>query len=767
MLLWKEILQMEVIKAIQEKLRSKNFSFEQPVKWKNIVYMWGDYYYHSTNEVIAKYIFIHINETSWHIIRSEESGFVTDVIEDIYYSLNNDLRWNLYLVCVVTDETFARLDRYEKRHFENNIKYTRNYIISESMIEQRIPIGKVLMAANQHRIQYPIEEWQTQLGEDYSFCMGTFCEDSFLENLLASRSHKLSSLDEKPENIEVQELCEIELPKIFRPHLYQDDWKLPCRKFNLLFGANGTGKTSILSAIELSVTGTIYKLKKYPNDRAEQANVVLTAKKQDKRITLERPSLSQIKAREREWYNSNSKDSTAFHLNSLFHRFNYFSVDESSLFASFPPSMEDIFSRLLYGNDTLKIWDNIQIHCQECGRIIQKLKKESETINIQMHQQPPSVEKIYEYYIWDYIREYKLQISYDTSFCDIQKIVLNIQSELEKLSQYRPILKREAAEKRLQEINCELLDIKKRDIALQRKIKRLKNIPSPVETISTMLLPNWDLADRISSLEKEKEKIENNKFKLENGQEKMRKIIEFWEKMSPWTGDNPNITGDELKSHCKKIYKATSEFFQFQDYLSKLEKLKRRQEEISLQLISWKSLYAKLSQLNPPQKYAEKFIERNISQISQIFINLHTPQEFSGLKISDGEVVGVRNEEIVPLTNMSTGQRNALIFSVFFQLHLSNPTVPRFLLIDEPMAHMDPLNSLQLMDFLRELVITHDRQLFVTTKNQNIAKLFRRKFSFLNESLQEISFYRENKDSCQIVQKVYNQKQCISEKELC
>lgn len=83
------------------------------------------------------------------------------------------------------------------------------------------------------------------------------------------------------------------------------------------------------------------------------------------------------------------------------------------------------------------------------------------------------------------------------------------------------------------------------------------------------------------------------------------------------------------------------------------------------------------------------------------------------------------------------------------------------------MAHMDSLNSLQLMGFLRELVITHDRQLFVTTKNQNTARLFRRKFSFLNELLQEISFYRENKDSCQIVQRIYDQKQCVSERELC
>lgn len=653
---------MEVIRVIQEKLQSKNFSFEQPNQWQNITYMCGDYYYHRTNKVIAKYIFIHINEISWHTIRSEDSDFITDVIEDMYYSLSNDLRWNLYLVCVATDEVFAHIDRYEKRHFENNIKYTRNYIISESMIEQRIPVGKVLMDAKQFGIQYPIEEWQTQLGE-YSFCMETFSEDSFLNNVLTKRLFKHSSIDEKSENIDMQELCKILMPKVFRPHLYQNDWELPCRKFNLLFGANGTGKTSVLSAIELSITGTIYKLKKYPNDSVEQANVVLTFSKQGKEITLEKPCQdSQVRAREREWYNSHGNDSTVFKLNSLFHRFNYFSVDETSQFTSFPPAMEDILSRLLYGNDTLKIWNNIQIHRHECARIVQKLRNEYETINIQMQQPPPSVDKIYEYYIWDYINEYGLQIPSGTSFQEIQKIVLKMQSGLEKLSKYKPIFKKATAESRLQEINQKLSRIHKHDIVLERKIKKLK----AVENNSTLLSKNRDKEDRLFTLKTEQEKLKKNKSNLLREQEKLQKTIEFWETLSPWIGNNPDLTGDELKKHCKKIYKAITEFFQFQNYLNKLEQLKKRQEQISLQLISCKRLAAKLKKLHPPEKYTETFIRRNILQISQIFINLHTPQEFSELRIINGEVVGVRNEEIVPLTNMSTGQRTALIFSVFF-----------------------------------------------------------------------------------------------------
>ena len=145
---------------------------------------------------------------------------------------------------------------------------------------------------------------------------------------------------------------------------------------------------------------------------------------------------------------------------------------------------------------------------------------------------------------------------------------------------------------------------------------------------------------------------------------------------------------------------------------------------------------------------------------------LHTPQEFSELKIIDSKIVGIRNGEKVPLVNMSTSQRRTLVLSIFFQLHLSNPSAPPFLLFDEPTAHIDPLNSLLLMDFLRELVITYNRQLFVTTNDRNIANLFRRKFSFLDERLQEISFYRGKKDLCEVKRRIFNQQGLISETEL-
>ena len=82
---------------------------------------------------------------------------------------------------------------------------------------------------------------------------------------------------------------------------------------------------------------------------------------------------------------------------------------------------------------------------------------------------------------------------------------------------------------------------------------------------------------------------------------------------------------------------------------------------------------------------------------------------------------------MVPIQDMSTGQKLAVVLAVLIEMHLSLKSVPHFLLIDEPVANVDDLNILSMLDLFRELVVTQDCQLFVTTANQNVARLFRRK----------------------------------------
>ena len=56
---------------------------------------------------------------------------------------------------------------------------------------------------------------------------------------------------------------------------------------------------------------------------------------------------------------------------------------------------------------------------------------------------------------------------------------------------------------------------------------------------------------------------------------------------------------------------------------------------------------------------------------------------------------------------------------------------PPLLLIDDPIAHVDDLNSLSFLDYLREIALVGGRQILFATANEKLATLFERKFDFL------------------------------------
>lgn len=743
---------MEGIKTIIVKLQPKYFRFSEPQQWRGISYVWGDYHY-SKHSIVAKYIFLYVDRNSWQILSSEKEAFVTEIIEDAYYALHNDLRWNMYVVCVVEDKEFPYIDRCEKASFEGNILYTRNYLISESMLETRIPIGQVLSIESTFQFKYPIKEWLHHMGK-YASCIG-FHSD----NMPSSKQSEQNDSNRSGEVLKIQKITNIQVPQSFRPHLYKKDWLLPCTKFNLLYGATGTGKTSILSAIELCVTGSVYKPGKREEDIAEKSNVVLTLSNQGEETTLKKPANHiQTRKREADWYHYQNKDSTVSMLNSLFHRFNYFSVDISSEFTS-PSEMKNIFSKLLYGADTTRIWDTILYNQQQYKETIKFLRNEYNLINRQSNL--PYADHFYEFEVKKYFDEAGFTAPPNTSVDEILKFVSYLRYILPELP--RPIYQYNEAEEKLQSIERNIKSYQTMITKIERKMKKLNSVHTPGGVISSMFSSNSQSEDKYFELENTKQRYQNLSKDLQDKAEQLRMIIVFWERVSPWLDQNDFIMGEKLAQNGSTLCKHIDELIRSAPYMGNRNGTEKRKKELFTQLSCYEEAYAKLVGLKSPEDYVDDFIQNNIAHISQIFINLHMPYEFTELRIVDNEIVGIRNEETVPVVNMSTGQKRALLFSVFFQLHLSTPEAPSLLLFDEPTAHIDSMNSLQLMDFLRELVITYDRQLFVTTNNRNVANLLRRKFSFLDNSFQEIEFNRYSKESYEIKRRLYNPQKLTSE----
>jgi len=205
---------------------------------------------------------------------------------------------------------------------------------------------------------------------------------------------------------------------------------------------------------------------------------------------------------------------------------------------------------------------------------------------------------------------------------------------------------------------------------------------------------------------------------------------------------------------------------------TQIKRLEQQLSQLKVRRVRSQKLLDTLQTLRPLEDYAQEFIEKNIQEISKIFLHLHAPQEYSQLVLEgagDNEQVltAYRTDgRKAQLYEMSTGQRTAVALSAFLGLHLSQENAPHLLLIDEPVSNIDDLNVLSMMDFLRELAITHKRQIVFTTANQNVARLFRRKFSFLEKEFAEFACTRKTGGQIAITEIRYNQEHVVSKSEI-
>lgn len=94
------------------------------------------------------------------------------------------------------------------------------------------------------------------------------------------------------------------------------------------------------------------------------------------------------------------------------------------------------------------------------------------------------------------------------------------------------------------------------------------------------------------------------------------------------------------------------------------------------------------------------------------------------------------------LTEISTGQRAAFGLSLSLAQNSQLTVAPPVVLIDDPIAHVDDLNSLSFLDYLREIAIMGSRQIFFATADDKLATLFERKFDFMGDKFRRFNLSR-------------------------
>lgn len=68
---------------------------------------------------------------------------------------------------------------------------------------------------------------------------------------------------------------------------------------------------------------------------------------------------------------------------------------------------------------------------------------------------------------------------------------------------------------------------------------------------------------------------------------------------------------------------------------------------------------------------------------------------------------------------------------------------PRVTIFDDPVAHVDDINTLSFLDHLREIALARERQLFLATADSKLAGLSARKFRFMGEQFRHVELTRE------------------------
>ncbi|MGZ3240054.1 MAG: AAA family ATPase [Burkholderiaceae bacterium] len=119
------------------------------------------------------------------------------------------------------------------------------------------------------------------------------------------------------------------------------------------------------------------------------------------------------------------------------------------------------------------------------------------------------------------------------------------------------------------------------------------------------------------------------------------------------------------------------------------------------------------------------------TQIDDVFGRIHSPREYEYNSGGHSLLRTRSHHEPRTLDQVSTGQRAAFALSIFLAMSLTAQFAPPLLLIDDPIAHIDDLNGLSFMDYLRDLAVHSKRQIFFATADSRIATLFQKKFAFL------------------------------------
>lgn len=150
----------------------------------------------------------------------------------------------------------------------------------------------------------------------------------------------------------------------------------------------------------------------------------------------------------------------------------------------------------------------------------------------------------------------------------------------------------------------------------------------------------------------------------------------------------------------------------------------------------------KLLKVENKAAYLQEIVRQHREKLVAIFTRIHAPNDFDDARLNGDIVLRRHGGGDARVSEISTGQRAALALSIFLSLNSGVSERAPWLLFDDPVVHVDDLNTLSFLDSLRDLVLLGNRQVFFATANTRIANLFTRKFDFLGDEFRDFPLER-------------------------
>ncbi|MCC9602905.1 hypothetical protein LOC67_20340 [Stieleria sp. JC731] len=219
--------------------------------------------------------------------------------------------------------------------------------------------------------------------------------------------------------------------------------------------------------------------------------------------------------------------------------------------------------------------------------------------------------------------------------------------------------------------------------------------------------------------------------------------------------DDATTLENRVTAHLEELRSAINFRTQLEENSATLEKYRTQIESLKLRLPAQKAKFKRVHEALVALDTLEagsglkdrltEFLTRYKAAILRIFSQIHLPSEFSDISLDAGdgnEILLTREADgaVARLDQISTGQRAALAISVFLALNRSVRDRVGILMIDDPVANIDDLNSLAFLDYLRNVAL-NGTQVFFATADENLSELFQKKFALLGgEYFQTIHF---------------------------